>query len=147
MIEKSLIESARLIKNRYNNLTKTLSIYEGDVEKLAAYFIKVSDELKDIKVEISKKDTVETIKEKAMSKLNKLEEESNKWTKKISEINQEIEKLRDEEMSLYKIIKKITDLYPEIRVITVHDSIICSKKYKDIVEIIFNKIIKEEFDF
>ena len=46
-----------------------------------------------------------------------------------------------------KIIKKITDLYPEIRVITVHDSIICSKKYKDIVEIIFNKIIKEEFDF
>ena len=106
MIEKSLIESARLIKNRYNNLTKTLSIYEGDVEKLAAYFIKVSDELKDIKVEISKKDTVETIKEKAMSKLNKLEEESNKWTKKISEINQEIEKLRDEEMSLYKIIKK-----------------------------------------
>ena len=106
MIEKSLIESARLIKNRYNNLTKTLSIYEGDVEKLAAYFIKVSDELKDIKVEISKKDTVETIKVKAMSKLNKLEEESNKWTKKISEINQEIEKLRDEEMSLYKIIKK-----------------------------------------
>ena len=28
------------------------------------------------------------------------------YEKKISEINQEIEKLRDEEMSLYKIIKK-----------------------------------------
>lgn len=45
-----------------------------------------------------------------------------------------------------KIIRKIMNLYPEIKVITVHDSIICSSKYKDIVEIIFNTILKEEFD-
>lgn len=46
-----------------------------------------------------------------------------------------------------KIIKKIMDIYPEIKVVTVHDSIICSKKYKDVVEIVFNKILKDEFDF
>lgn len=46
-----------------------------------------------------------------------------------------------------KIIKKIMSIYPEIKVVTVHDSIICSKKYKDVVEIIFNKILKDEFDF
>lgn len=45
-----------------------------------------------------------------------------------------------------KIIKKIMELYPEIIIITVHDSIICSKKYKDVVEIIFDKILKEEFE-
>jgi hypothetical protein len=45
-----------------------------------------------------------------------------------------------------RIIKKIMTLYPEIKVVTVHDSIICSRKYKDIVEIIFNTIINEEFN-
>ena len=46
-----------------------------------------------------------------------------------------------------KIIKKLMDIYPEIKIVTVHDSIICSIKYKDIVEIIFNKMLKEEFNF
>jgi hypothetical protein len=46
-----------------------------------------------------------------------------------------------------KIIKKIMELYPEIKVVTVHDSIICARKYRDIVEIVFNKMLKEEFDF
>lgn len=45
-----------------------------------------------------------------------------------------------------KIIKSINELYPEIRVITVHDSIIFSKKYKDIIEIIFNQKVDEEFN-
>lgn len=45
-----------------------------------------------------------------------------------------------------KIIKKIIRIYPEIKVVTVHDSIICSKKYKDVVEIIFNTMINEEFN-
>ena len=45
-----------------------------------------------------------------------------------------------------KIIKKITELNPEIKVITIHDSIICAKKYKDSVEIIFNQMLKDEFN-
>lgn len=46
-----------------------------------------------------------------------------------------------------KIIKKIMDIYPEVRILTVHDSIICSYKYRDIVEIVFDTILKEEFNF
>lgn len=45
-----------------------------------------------------------------------------------------------------KIIKKIVNLYPEIKVITIHDSIVFSKKYKDVVEIIFNQMLKDEFN-
>lgn len=53
----------------------------------------------------------------------------------------------ESELIFNKIIKKIMTLYPEIKLITVHDSIICQKKYKDVVEIIFNTIISDEFDF
>lgn len=44
-----------------------------------------------------------------------------------------------------KIVKEIMYIYPEIRIVTVHDSIICQKKYKDIVEDIFNKHLELEF--
>jgi hypothetical protein len=46
-----------------------------------------------------------------------------------------------------KVIKTILNLYPEVKLITVHDSIICANKYKDILEIIFNQKMKEEFHF
>lgn len=46
-----------------------------------------------------------------------------------------------------KVVKTIMKLYPEIKIITVHDSIICAKKYKEVVDIIFKKILKEEFEF
>lgn len=46
-----------------------------------------------------------------------------------------------------KIVKEILELYPEVKLITIHDSIVCSKKNKQLVETIFNKKIKEEFDF
>lgn len=45
-----------------------------------------------------------------------------------------------------KIIKEIINIYPYIRIITVHDSIICQKKYRNIVELIFNKHLKNEFN-
>lgn len=45
-----------------------------------------------------------------------------------------------------KIIKELSYVYPEIKVVTVHDSIIFSKKYKEIVEKIFNKCIEKEFN-
>lgn len=44
-----------------------------------------------------------------------------------------------------KIVKEIMYIYPEIRLVTVHDSIICSQKHKDIVESIFNRLLEEEF--
>ncbi len=44
-----------------------------------------------------------------------------------------------------KIIKNIIDIYPEIKIITIHDSIVVQKKYKDIVNNIFQNEINKEF--
>ena len=45
-----------------------------------------------------------------------------------------------------KIIREIMNVYPEIKLVTVHDSIIMSKKWRPFVENIFNKHIIREFD-
>jgi hypothetical protein len=46
-----------------------------------------------------------------------------------------------------QIIKEIKDFNPEIRLITIHDSIVCAKKHSQIVEKIFKQKLEEEFDF
>lgn len=46
-----------------------------------------------------------------------------------------------------KIIKKIMDNYPDIRIVTVHDSIIVSKRYKIFANSIFQAELLSEFDF
>ena len=45
-----------------------------------------------------------------------------------------------------RIIKRVILLHPEIKMITVHDSIVFPKKYKDIVNDIFEKELKNEFN-
>ena len=44
-----------------------------------------------------------------------------------------------------KIVKELMYIYPEIKIITVHDSIICNLKYRKIVESIFNSNLTKEF--
>lgn len=44
-----------------------------------------------------------------------------------------------------KVIKELMYFYPEIKLITIHDSIICGIEYKPILERIFNKNLKDEF--
>jgi len=36
-------------------------------------------------------------------------------------------------------------IYPEVNLITIHDSIICNTKYRDVVEKIFHKNLEKEF--
>lgn len=45
-----------------------------------------------------------------------------------------------------KMIKTIINLHPEIRIITIHDSIVVQKKYRDIVNNIFQNQICKEFN-
>jgi hypothetical protein len=45
-----------------------------------------------------------------------------------------------------KVVKEIFHTDPNIHLITVHDSIICSKKYRSVVEQIFNNLLSFEFD-
>ena len=45
-----------------------------------------------------------------------------------------------------KMIKTIMNLHPEIKIITIHDSIVVQKKYRDIVNNIFQNEISKEFN-
>lgn len=45
-----------------------------------------------------------------------------------------------------KIVRKIMDNHPDIKILTIHDSIICANKNKNIVGPIFFSLIKEEFN-
>lgn len=46
-----------------------------------------------------------------------------------------------------KVVREIMTFFPEISIITVHDSIVFPKKYKDVVKSIFQNNIEEEFCF
>lgn len=46
-----------------------------------------------------------------------------------------------------KVVREIMTLLPDISIITVHDSIVFPRKYKDVVKLIFEKKIEEEFCF
>jgi hypothetical protein len=105
MIEESLIESARVIRAEFLSLNKILETYESDVKVLASHFIKISNDLKDITIN-SKNDTINSIKDKVMLKLNELEIESDRVCLKINKINESLEKLKKEEMDLFLVIQK-----------------------------------------
>jgi len=45
-----------------------------------------------------------------------------------------------------KIIRDIMDYYPDIKLVTVHDSIIIPKEYKESIQYLFNKKLSEEFN-
>lgn len=49
-------------------------------------------------------------------------------------------------MIFNSIVKEIIESNPEIRLITIHDSIMCQKKYSHLVGNIFEKKIKEQFE-
>jgi hypothetical protein len=58
-------------------------------------------------------------------------------------------RLQNEESNFIfnKLIKTISIVNSDIKIITVHDSIVFPKKYKDIIKNIFNSLLEEEFNF
>ena len=54
--------------------------------------------------------------------------------------------LAESNLIFNKIVKSIMNYNPEIKLVTVHDSIICAKKYSKIVELIFEEKLKQHFD-
>lgn len=55
--------------------------------------------------------------------------------------------LRESKLVFSKIVREIKNKYPEIRLFTVHDSLIIPKIYKQEVEAIFDRLISENFNF
>lgn len=54
--------------------------------------------------------------------------------------------LAESNLIFNKIVKSIKDYNSDIKLITVHDSIICAKKYSKIVELIFEEKLKQQFN-
>lgn len=46
-----------------------------------------------------------------------------------------------------QIVREIMEVSPHVKLITIHDSIVCAKKDSEVVEKIFNQKLKEHFDF
>lgn len=61
-------------------------------------------------------------------------------------LSHELQKM-ESKLIFNTIIKKIMILYPHIKIITVHDSIIVAQKFRDEVETIFNSELLNEFSF
>jgi hypothetical protein len=46
-----------------------------------------------------------------------------------------------------KVIKTIIEKIPEVKLFTIHDSIVFQKKYLPEISVIFNNFLKKELDF
>lgn len=112
MIDKSYIDSARSIKKEFTELSDKLSDYQNYVEQLLNNFRKIANDLEHWrKNDLMKEESVQSAGNFMISKLDEIEQETEKLNKKIDPINKKIEKLREEEVKLYKLIK---ERYPNL---------------------------------
>lgn len=112
MIDKSYIDSARSIKKEFTELSDKLSDYQNYVEQLLNNFRKIANDLEHWrKNDLMKEESVQSAGNFMISKLDEIEQETEKLNKKIDPINKKIEKLREEELKLYKLIK---ERYPNL---------------------------------
>lgn len=115
MIDNRFIESAREIRKKYSSLYEELNNSEREVKQLANFLMEKSEEFKTINDTIIKnaksKEEIVDITQKLIDKLDDLERREKVMTKKIDLINENIEKLKLEEINL---LKKIQDKFPDL---------------------------------
>jgi flagellar capping protein FliD len=109
MIEKQLIESAKIIRREFLTLTRNLNEYQDDVKNLGFFLQSKASELesyseKNLK-RLSSRDDLDKVVKHILSEVESIEEEEKKLSKKVSSINDKIEKLRKDEIKLYETIK------------------------------------------
>jgi predicted nucleic acid-binding Zn-ribbon protein len=112
MISTFYIESAKAIRSQFLTLSQQLEKYQGELKQISQLLLDTARELEDYNNNgIYKEKSMESIKNYIVSKLDKLDFESNKLAKKINPINEAIEKLKQDEIQLYQAIK---DKYPNL---------------------------------
>ena len=115
MIDKQLIESAKYIRKEYLSSYRSLTKYETDIKELSSFLLRKVEELKkynnDIVKNIRTKDDISKVSLHIISEIQSIEDEEKKLTKKVTDINDKLEKLRTDEQNLYKTIK---DRYPNL---------------------------------
>ena len=112
MIATFYIESAKTIRSQFLNLSQQLEKHQGELKQISQLLLDTARELEDYNNNgIYKETSMESIKTYIVTKLDKLDSESNKLAKKINPINEAIEKLKQDEVQLYQAIK---DKYPNL---------------------------------
>jgi len=109
MIDKQLIESAKIIRREFLTLSRNLDEYQDDVKNLGFFLQSKASELesyseKNLK-RLSSRDDLDKVVKHILSEVESIEEEEKKLSKKVSSINDKIEKLRKDEIKLYETIK------------------------------------------
>lgn len=115
MISQNYIESAKIIRKEFLELSSKLNLYEGDVRNLANFLLEKVDELskynKEVVLKIKSKEEIKIVTNHILAKIQEIEDEEKKLAKKVEKINLRLEKLKQDEKSLYDSIKK---KYPKL---------------------------------
>ncbi len=115
MIDKQLIESAKIIRNDYLSLTSNLDKYQVEVGNLGKFLLNKVEELKKYNDEVIKKiknkDDIAKVTSHILLEIQEIEVEEKRIAVKVESINTKLEKLKKDEMSLYQTIK---DRYPNL---------------------------------
>lgn len=106
MIDTFYIESAKSIRAKFLSLNRELQNYESELRRISQLMLDTAKELEIYRDgDINKETNVVAIKDYIVSKLDHLDNESNKLAKKINPINENIEKLKQDELNLYRALK------------------------------------------
>jgi hypothetical protein len=115
MIDRQIIESAKIIRKKFLSIISETNNYQGDVKQLSEFLMKKVEDLKNIKDNEFKnkptQDEVNRVTKLILKEIGEIEIEEQKLSKKISTLNEEIEKLKKEEDILYRTIK---NRYPNL---------------------------------
>ncbi len=115
MIDSQLIESAKNIRRNFLKLNRELDGYQKDVRELIEFLqSKIRYLEKDAKGKvktIKDNDGIAQITKEIIGEIEEIELEEKKLHKKISKINEEMEKLSKDEEILYQTIK---ERYPQL---------------------------------
>jgi chromosome segregation ATPase len=115
MIDKQIIESAKIIRRDYLRTTSSINEYESDLKNLLSFLqekIKKLEHIKDTqRVRGNEEHQVDVLVKDVLSELSSIEDEEKKLTNKIDKMNESLSKLRKDEEELYRVIK---ERYPEM---------------------------------
>jgi hypothetical protein len=115
MIDNQLLESAKYIRKEFLLLKTELDSYQEEVKGLGEFLLRKVDELTkykdDVVQKIKTKDEIKVVTEHILKNIQEIEDEEKNINRKVDIINKKIDKLKNEEIILYKTIK---DRYPKM---------------------------------
>jgi len=115
MIDKQIIDSAKIIRKEYLETTKNVQDYESDLKRLVKFLKEKMENLEKLKnIQLKKgkeQEQVDNIFADVLKELNSIEEEEKRLSNKIKKMNESLDKLKRDELALYTTIK---ERYPKL---------------------------------